>query len=91
MFYPQARSGVLLSALLFLMARPAVANTVISEILYDASDGDNGKVFVELFGEPGSALDGLVVEGINGSSGDVTHSVGAERLDVIRWGVRHRR
>jgi hypothetical protein len=51
------------------------AQTVISELLYDASSADNGNVFVELFGAPGSVLDGMVLEGINGADGSVYHSV----------------
>ncbi len=47
----------------------AVALPVISEALYDASGSDNGRVFVELYGTPGGSLDGLVLEGVNGSNG----------------------
>lgn len=49
----------------------ASAATVISEALYDASGSDNGSVFVELFGTPGTALDGLALEGVNGGDGSV--------------------
>ncbi len=48
---------------------------LISEIFYDAVGSDDGQSFVELYGEPGSSLDGLIVEGINGSGGAVTHSI----------------
>jgi len=51
------------------------ANTVISEVLYDASATDNGNVFVELFGTPGTVLDGLLLEGVNGADGSVYRSV----------------
>jgi hypothetical protein len=51
------------------------AQTVISEVLYDASTTDNGNVFVELFGTPGSVLDGLLLEGVNGADGSVYRSV----------------
>ena len=51
------------------------AQTVISELLYDASSTDNGNVFVELFGTPGTILDGLLLEGVNGSDGSVYRSV----------------
>jgi len=51
------------------------AKTVISEVLYDASTTDNGNVFVELYGTPGSVLDGLLLEGVNGADGNVYHSV----------------
>jgi len=51
------------------------AQTVISEVLYDASGTDNGNVFVELFGAPGAILDGLLLEGVNGSDGSVYSSI----------------
>jgi hypothetical protein len=51
------------------------AQTIISELLYDASSADNGNVFVELFGTPGTVLDGLLLEGVNGSDGSVYRSV----------------
>ena len=54
---------------------PALAAPVISELFYDASGGDAGLVFVELFGSPGESLDGLVLEGINGGNGDIYSSV----------------
>jgi energy-converting hydrogenase Eha subunit B len=47
------------------------AATVISEALYDAAGTDNGNVFVELYGTPGTLLDGLSLEGVNGSDGSV--------------------
>jgi hypothetical protein len=53
----------------------AQAQTVISELLYDASSADNGNVFVELYGSPGTVLDGLLLEGVNGSDGVVYRSV----------------
>jgi len=51
------------------------AQTIISELLYDASSADNGNVFVELFGTPGAVLDGMLLEGINGADGSVYQSV----------------
>ncbi|TCK17100.1 hypothetical protein DFR30_0320 [Thiogranum longum] len=54
---------------------PANAALVISEIFYDASGPDAGNVFVELFGSPGESLDGLVLEGVNGSNGSVYQSI----------------
>lgn len=51
------------------------ARTVISEVLYDATGTDNGNVFVELFGTPGTLLDGLLLEGVNGTDGSVYRSV----------------
>ena len=53
----------------------AQAQTVISEVLYDAAGTDNGNVFVELFGAPGALLDGLLLEGVNGADGSVYRSV----------------
>ncbi|MCG6899705.1 MAG: endonuclease I, partial [Gammaproteobacteria bacterium] len=54
---------------------PVQAQTVLSEVLYDASTTDNGNVFVELYGTPGSVLDGLLLEGVNGADGSVYRSV----------------
>ena len=51
------------------------AGTVISEVLYDAAGSDNGTVFVELFGAPGTLLDGLRLEGVNGTDGSTYLSV----------------
>ena len=55
--------------LLSLAPQGASAAPLISEALYDAVGSDNGRVFVELYGEPGSSLDGLFLEGINGANG----------------------
>ena len=51
------------------------AGTVISELFYNATGSDNGLVFVELFGVPGTVLDGILLEGINGGDGAVYRSV----------------
>jgi len=51
------------------------AATVISEVFYDAIGADAGLVFVELFGAPGTMLDGMILEGVNGSGGEVYRSV----------------
>ncbi len=53
----------------------AHSQTVISEVLYDAAGTDNGNVFVELFGTPGTILDGLLLEGVNGADGSVYSSI----------------
>jgi hypothetical protein len=53
----------------------AQAQTIISEVFYDAAGTDNGNVFVELFGTPGTLLDGLLLEGVNGADGSVYRSV----------------
>ncbi len=52
-----------------------LADTGESEVFYDAVGADDGLSFVELSGEPGTSLDGLVLTGINGSNGAVTHSL----------------
>jgi hypothetical protein len=49
----------------------ARALPLISEVFYDATGADNGKSFVELYGVPGTSLDDLVLEGVNGSNGAV--------------------
>lgn len=50
---------------------PQARAVQISEVLYDATGTDNGKVFVELWGAPGSSLDGFTIEGVNGADGAV--------------------
>jgi len=50
-------------------AHAASAMPLISEVFYDAVGSDDGWSFVELWGEPGAPLDGLVLTGINGSNG----------------------
>ena len=55
---------------------PAQAAPIsISEVLYDASGSDDGLVFVELYGPAGALLDGLLLEGVNGSDGSITTTV----------------
>ncbi len=44
----------------------------ISEVYYDAVGSDNGVSFVEIFGPAGASLEGLVLEGVNGSDGAVS-------------------
>lgn len=53
----------------------AQAGTVLSEVLYDAASSDNGNVFVELYGTPGTVIDGWLLEGVNGSDGSIYRSV----------------
>jgi hypothetical protein len=57
------------------MASQLNAAPVISELFYDAAGSDAGFVFVELFGTPGESLQGLILEGINGSDGKVYSSI----------------
>ncbi|MGH0038072.1 MAG: PEP-CTERM sorting domain-containing protein [Myxococcota bacterium] len=57
------------------------ASPIISEVYYDAVGSDDGQAFVELFGEPGTLLDGLIIEGVNGANGAPGPSV--ELVGVI--------
>lgn len=61
--------------LALLLAGPAHASPLISEVAYDALGSDDGGVFVELAGVPGAPVDGLALEGVNGSDGSVTVTV----------------
>lgn len=56
------------------LAPGAQASTVISEVLYDATGTDRGSVFVELYGTPGTLLDGMSLDGVNGTDGSVYKS-----------------
>lgn len=58
-----------------LLLSPVQASIVLSEVLYDSTGSDNGNVFVELFGAPGTVLDDLLLEGINGTDGTVYRSI----------------
>ena len=49
----------------------AVALPVISEVFYDAVGSDDGRSFVEIYGVPGTLLDGLRLEGVNGAGGGI--------------------
>jgi hypothetical protein len=60
----------IVSLALALAPQAARAVPLISEVFYDAVGTDNGLLFVELYGDPGSGLDGLFLEGINGANGD---------------------
>jgi hypothetical protein len=76
-------------AVALLGAAPASAVPLLSEVYYDAVGVDDGQSFVELYGTPGSSLDGLVIEGVNGTGGTVTHTLplsgvfGADGLFVL--------
>ena len=67
------RNPCLVLVLLGAVLAPGSAGALplISEAFYDAAGADNGLVFVELYGTPGASLDGLVLEGVNGSNGAV--------------------
>jgi hypothetical protein len=64
--------GLRAAALACGLAAPLSAHALVfSEVFYDAVGSDEGLSFVELYGAPGTVLDGLVVEGINGTGGGV--------------------
>jgi hypothetical protein len=65
----------LIALALLSVARAAPALPVISEVLYDVTGSDDGALFVEIFGTPGLSVEGWVVEGVNGSDGEVTHTL----------------
>jgi hypothetical protein len=83
--------GLRVAAMLAVWLNPLAATSlpILSEVFYDATGSDDGLSFVELHGTPGASLDGLFVEGVNGSNGDVTHSIalsgaiGADGLFVL--------
>jgi hypothetical protein len=57
---------------LLLISPTAGALPSLSEVFYDAVGSDNGLSFVELWGEPGTSLEGMTVEGVNGGDGQVS-------------------
>ena len=65
----------IVSLCLALVASVAGAALLISEVLYDGVGSDNGLSFVELYGTPGSSLDGLFLEGVNGANGNTGPTV----------------
>ena len=79
MYFKGSLSRLLSQALFALVAATGMAacyaQTVISEVLYDAAGTDNGNVFVELFGPAGTSLDGVFLDGINGGDGNIYRSV----------------
>lgn len=54
-----------------LAAAPAGAVPLLSEVLYDAGGSDDGQSFVELWGPPGTVLDGFALEHVNGADGSI--------------------
>jgi len=62
--------GLAATLLLLLYAQTARA-TWISEVLYDAVGADNGRVFVEIYGAPGTSLVDYSLEGVNGANGAI--------------------
>lgn len=65
-------SALLISSYTPVSAMPLV---VINEVVYDGSGSDADDVFTELFGPPGTSLDGYSLTGTNGSSGSVYRSI----------------
>lgn len=67
----------------------AQALPVLSEFYYDAVGSDDGESFVEIYGAPGTSLEGFVLDGINGTNGAVgptillSGSIGASGLFVV--------
>lgn len=80
--------GVEIGAIL-MMAASVQALPILSEVYYDAPGSDDGQSFVELYGLPGTSLDGFVLVGINGSNGAagptivLSGSIGASSLFVV--------
>lgn len=74
---PRAAGARALAAFTILLGLPsaAAALPLISEAFYDAVGSDDGLVFVELYAQPGTSLDGLMLEGVNGSNGAVGPSL----------------
>ena len=68
---PLSIHSIMLATALLLHASVAAATPLISEVFYDAVGSDDGWVFVELAGVPGTPLDGLFLEGVNGSNGAI--------------------
>lgn len=60
-----------LIAMASLAAGSARAVPLLSEVFYDAVGSDDGQSFVELFGAPGTVLDELRLEVVNGANGAV--------------------
>jgi len=67
--------AIALAAAALAVGGAASALPVISEVLYDATGTDDGALFVEIYGAPGFSLEGWVVQGVNGSDGEVTHTL----------------
>ena len=53
----------------------AQALPVLSEFYYDAVGSDDGESFVEIYGAPGTSLEGLALDGINGTNGAVSPTI----------------
>ena len=74
---------------LLVQAGAARALPLISEVFYDAVGSDDGLSFIEIYGEPGTPLDDLVIDGVNGADGKayaslkLAGSIGPDGLFVV--------
>jgi len=59
------------AALAALASGSAQALPVLSELYYDAVGSDDGESFVEIYGLPGTSLEGFAIDGVNGTNGAV--------------------
>lgn len=69
------RVSLVCGCCVMLMGSRVHSAPVISELFYDASGSDSGLVFVELFGIPGESLEGMILEGVNGTGGTVYSTI----------------
>jgi len=63
------------------------AAVVIQEVLYDGPGTDPDDVFTELFGAPGTSLDGWSLQGINGTNGSVYRTIDLSGLIIPGDGI----
>ena len=80
---PEPRFNTILGTKFINQIMDGGKKSIAMKIFYDAVGSDDGHSFVELSGEPGTPLDGLTVEGINGAGGGVTVSI-AQSLEEAR-------
>ena len=82
--------GILL-ALALASAHPAGGETAsgprIQEVLYDGSGSDDEEVFTEITGQPGMALDGWSLVGVNGSNGNPYRTISLDGAAIPADGV----
>ena len=69
------RVSLVCGCCIMLMGARVNSAPVISELFYDAGGSDSGLVFVELFGIPGESLEGMMLEGVNGTGGTVYSTI----------------
>ncbi len=67
--------GCVAGLMVLLLTGPARAAVVIQEVLYDGPGTDPDDVFTELYGDPGTSLDGWSLIGFNGSDGSVYRTI----------------